>query len=75
MMRFQQRVVRTCGYLNSVEIINIETVMGHVKRGSHRIGTLNIKNQPRIAVFGGVNDDSKTRRENSIEIFEKRTLK
>ena len=80
MMRFQQRVVRACGYLNSVEIINIETGSVtlsppmNVKRASHGIGTLNIKNQPRIAVFGGVNDDSKTRRENSIEIFDAETL-
>ena len=81
MMRFQQRVVRACGYLNSVEIINIETGSVtlsppmNVKRASHGIGTLKIKNQQRIAVFGGVNDDSKTRKENSIEIFDKETLK
>ena len=81
MMRFQQRVVRACGYLNSVEIINIETGSVslsspmNIKRANHGIGTLTINDQPRIAVFGGVNDNSKTRRENSIEIFDEETLK
>ena len=47
----------------------------NINRACHGIGTLNIKNQPRIAVFGGVNDDSKTRRVNFVEIFDKETLK
>ena len=68
-------------YDNSVEIINIQTGSVtlsspmNIKRACHGIGILNIKNQPRISVFGGFNDDSKTSRENSIEIFDKETLK
>ena len=65
-------------YENSVEIINIET--GKVKLSSpmnklrvgHGIGTLNINDQPRICVFGGWNGFSE---ENTIEIFDKETLK
>ena len=60
-------------YDNSFEIINIETGTVtlcspmNIKRACHGIGTFNIKNQPRISVFGGINDDSKTRRENKTD--------
>ena len=71
--------IPSCEYLNSVEIINIDTgsvtliSWMNIRRTAHGIGTLNIENQPRIAVFGGMNN-SGTRRKKSIEIFDKETL-
>ena len=70
----------SCEYLNSVEIINIDagsvTLISwlNIKRAAHGIGNLNINNQHRIAVFGGINN-SGTRTKKSIEIFDKETLK
>ena len=72
--------IPSCEYLNSVEIINIETGTVTlsspmiIKRAAHGIGTLNIKNQPRIVISGGINN-SGTRSKKSIEIFDEETLK
>ena len=70
--------LRGCGYETSVEIIDIQTGKVtlsppmNIKRVAHGIGTLNINNQPRIAVFGGYNGNHA---ENTIEIFDPETLK
>ena len=69
---------KNCIREKSVEIINIQT--GNVTLSSplnvyrvgHGMGILNIKNQPKIAVFGGYTGLVQTR---SIEIFDQETLK